>query len=69
MNNVFSLKLPPRNPGNGAREVLEVYLMTDAYGRYLRLPDTALTGPPRLGRTDHLLAWLYEQGFIVERLR
>lgn len=61
------VRLRPENPGNGAREVLEIYFLTDAYGRYWRLPDAVLEGP-RLSRTDHLLAWLYEQGFVVERI-
>lgn len=53
--------LPPRNPGNGAVEVLDDYFLRGRYLQYMVGNETNIA----LTRTDHLLSWLWGCGFKV----
>lgn len=69
MGDVVSL-----HPGNGAKETLDRYFDTDAYGAYIAagaLGSAAAAsngGWLGLNATDHLLAWLWAEGFVVKPL-
>lgn len=64
MSNVIPLNLPPRNLGNGAREAVQRYFAGPFFDAQLQK-----IGDATLSQTDHLLAWLYAEGFIVEKLK
>jgi hypothetical protein len=56
------IPIRPANPGNGAREALVRYFGSLDFFNY------KLNGG-EMNEADHLLAWLWNEGFIVEKLK
>lgn len=59
-DNVVNFPKPPApNKGNGAREVLTAYFKSGEWSAVMVSGDLSVA--------DHLLGWLWEQGYRVER--